>query len=124
MATAAPKHGKGGSITFTTITLGVLEWTLDYTMNPADSTTFTEAGVKTFILGTSEWKGTVKTNYDPANTAVVTQAAASLVLTVAASNTYTGSVLITNMAVSVNKDNIATVDYSFQGTGALVIAQA
>jgi len=42
---------------------GFTAWTLDVVMNPAESTSLTEAGVKTFIPGTTEWKGTAERLY-------------------------------------------------------------
>lgn len=120
---AAPLHGKGGSITFTNLTLGVKEWSSDIMCDVGDTTDFAAAlaGWRTYLAGVSSWKATAKANFDPANTAAPGGAASSLVLTLVAGATLTGNAIMTNWKIGTSFDGIVTCDYEFQGTSTLTI---
>ena len=112
---AAPIHGKSGSITFAGLTLGIKEWSFDYTSDTADSTDFVAAaaGYRTFLPGIAQATGTVKANWDTANTVVPNAAAASLTLTVSGTANYSGSAILTGLKVTQGYGGIVEVDYNF-----------
>lgn len=114
----AEVHGKGGSITFTNLTAGVKTWSLDSGADVAEVTDFADAGVKAFIAGGSGWTASCTANWDAANTAAVGDSA-TLTLTVTSGTAYSGTAILTGMAIGEAHDGVVEVTYSFQGTGAL-----
>lgn len=110
--------GNGGSITFTNLTAGVKNWTLDYTSDVEEITDFADGTAKTFLPTLTSWTATAEANWDSANTAAPGDSA-SLTLTVDGSNTYSGTAILIGMSVSEPVGGVVTVTYSFQGTGAL-----
>ena len=114
----AEVHGKSGSITFTNLTLGVKSWGLSYDGDVAEITDFGDAGVKAYIAGGTGWTATATGNHDVGNTAAPGDSA-SLTLTVTSGKTYSGTAIMTGLAVAENHDGVVEATYAFQGTGAL-----
>lgn len=115
MAEAA---GYGGSITFANLTAGVKQWSLNWTVDPLETTDFADAGVGTYIRGIKRWTATVTANWDAANTADPDDSA-SLTLTASSGKTYAGTALLIGVAPSVDVAGVNQCVYTFQGSGAL-----
>lgn len=117
----AEAHGKSGSITFTSLTAGVKEWTWTGDSEAAEVTDFADAGIRAYVVGTRGWKATATANWDAANTARDGDSA-SLTLTAASGKTYAGTAIITSMTVSVSAAGVNQASYEFQGTGACTVS--
>jgi hypothetical protein len=124
----AEVHGKAGSITLASLTVGVKSWSLSYTADAPETTDFADAvatgNTRTFIPGLRTWTATVEANWDAANTLAPGDAAATLTLTAnsaATADTYSGSAICTGLTVGVSYDGVNTATYTFQGTGALTV---
>ena len=115
--------GKNGSVTFTGLTAGTKGWNLTYTGEVVDSTKYSDQPTRTFLGTVSTWSATVTGFFDTANTAVPLDSA-SITLTVTTGETYAGTAIMTNMSPASTVDGITTVDWSFQGSGALEITSA
>ena len=116
MAEAA---GYGGSITYTNLTAGVKQWSLNWTVDPLETTDFGDSGNKTYIRGLKGWTATVTANWDAANTADPDDSA-TLTLTAASGKTYAGTALLIGVGPVVEVAGVNQCTYTFQGTGALV----
>jgi len=118
-------HGKGGSLTYSTggsvIATSIKSWVLTYNCDAPEVTDFADAGVKSFIVGCTSWTATAEGNWDVANVGKPGDAAAALALQVTSALGYSGSAIITGMTPTVSADGVASVSYTFQGTGALTI---
>lgn len=114
----AKMHGKSGSVTCTNVTAGMLEWTLDDTCDTADVTDFSDAGVRAFLAGCTQWQGSFSGNFDNANTA---KSGDSVIISLVpgTSLSFGGSAIITGRNVKTGIDGAVTMAYTFQGTGAL-----
>jgi hypothetical protein len=115
--------GKNGSITFTGLTAGVKSWTLNYSGEVADTTKYSDSGVRTFIGTVSTWNASITGFFDTANTATVL-ASATLTLTVTTGETYAGTAILTGLTVGSAVDGVTTADFTFQGSGVLTITSA
>jgi predicted secreted protein len=121
--------GKGGSCKVgaapSTVTL-VKSWSLDTTMNTADTTSLGSAA-KTGIATVYEWSGSIECSFDMTDTngqlALQTAFLAGTIIAwqglVDATKYYGGNIIITGMPVSVTVDDAVQVSFNFQGTGAL-----
>jgi len=115
MAKAA---GTEGSMTYTGITVGIFNWTLDWVGEALETTTFASSGNREYTGGLKGWTATAEGFEDSTNTADVLDSAA-LTLTVTSGVTYSGTALIVGKSPGTSVDGMAMVTYSFQGTGAL-----
>ncbi len=97
--------------------LGIKSWTLDYTTDALETTDFSVAGVRAYIVGCSGWSGSFEGYKDAAPQ---TQGA-SLTLRLYENATcyWYGTALLTGTHPSTSFDGVVTVSYDFQGTGAL-----
>jgi len=116
----AEAHGKSGSITFSNLTAGVKEWTWTGDSEAVETTDFSDAGIRTYLVGLRGWRATAVANWDAANTARDGDSA-SLTLTAASGKTYAGTAIITSMTVSVGITGVNQASYEFQGTGACTV---
>lgn len=114
----AEVKGCSGSLTFTNLTAGVKAWTLDYQQEVLETTDFADSCARTYMAGFTGWTATATANWDAANTAKPGDSA-TLTLTVTSGKTYSGTALVTGLAVNTNVQGIVEATYTFQGTGAL-----
>lgn len=113
--------GKGGSITYTGLTVGVKTWTCDLVGDALEVTDYSDSGHRTFIAGLDGWTASVELNWDVANTIGVGDSA-SLTLTVVNGTTYySGTALVTGISISSNVDGVVTATISFQGSGECIL---
>lgn len=116
----AKVHGKGGSLTCTNLTAGINEWSLDISGEAVDVTDFSDAGVKAFIAGLKEWKGSASGFWDAANTVAVNDVITSPVFTYTTGKYYTGaSAIVTNIKTGASITGVCPFSIEFQGSGAL-----
>jgi len=126
----ARTSGKLGSATINAVTYnGVTNWEIDYKGDAIDVTGMTDAGVKAFVGGLTEWSGSMDVVWD--NTQALPTPALTLAATVAVSlvtgatgalDTWAGAVIITDCKVTVPVDGAIKLSCTFQGTGALSIS--
>lgn len=122
MAHAAGKAGEvdtGASVT------GIKSWTLDYTVDPLETTDFADSGVASYLVGVSRWSGSFEGFKDGTPQGL---AGASVTLTLKETQTanqlWTGTAFITGVRPSTAHDGLVTYSYDFQGTGALTVPTA
>jgi len=129
MATAI--HGRGGSVTWSSLThldTRVNSWTLDITADTGETTAFTLTSpyARTYIPGLTSWSGSYEARLDsddrPAHSDIGTTDPELKLYTGA--TYYKGSAILTGWSPSVPVDGVATATVSFQGTGNLVISDA
>jgi hypothetical protein len=112
--------GCGGSLTFTNLTAGVKNWTVNYACDVLETTDFADSCKRTYIAGLTGWTATATANWDAANTADAGDSA-MLTLTADTGKTYAGTAIITGLDVNVAVDGVNTASYTFQGSGTLTI---
>ena len=116
--------GTGGTVTFASgHTVNVFSWSIDYTAEALESTDFASGGNREFIPGLKGWSGSYECRLDSADTVDAPGAApAGAVFTgEGAATTYSGDIMITSVSLSVAVDGLASVTFSFQGSGTLAI---
>ncbi|KKM73414.1 hypothetical protein LCGC14_1410690 [marine sediment metagenome] len=115
--------GKAGEVDTGSSVTGIKSWTLDYTVDALETTDFSVAGVKSFIVGGSGWSGSFEGFKDGAPQGL---AGASISLSLKESQTasqkWTGTAFITGIHPSTASDGVVSISYDFQGTGALTVA--
>ncbi len=115
-------HGKGGSATFNALALElVIEWSIDIIGDVAEKTAMSDS-VKTYIPGFVDWTATVTCRTDDTGGVLNTNfdgTSQALAITALTSEVFTGNAIMTGIAPSADKDDIAAVTYTFQGNGQL-----
>ena len=104
---------------------GMKDWSINYSIDTVETTTFDDAGIKQYLGTLVGWSGSFNGFGQPGWTgsAVVgTQYLGSFFISASTGSSYTGSVLITGASPSVSVDGVAEVSYTFQGTGALTLS--
>ena len=114
----AEVKGCGGSLSFTNLTAGVKQWSLNWESEVLDITDFDDNCSKAFLGGFTGWTAQATANWDAANTAKPGDSA-TLTLTVTSGSAYSGTAILTSMGVSQNVNGVVEATYNFQGTGAL-----
>ena len=112
--------GKAGQVDTGSAVSGIKSWTLDYNVDILETTDFADAGVKTFIAGSSGWSGTFEGYKD----GVPQTIGASITLKlyeVSAGAYWTGAAFITGVSANTATDGIASYSYTFQGTSTLTV---
>lgn len=117
----AKAHGKDGSVTITNLTVAVDGFDFNYNDDLQDVTDFADAGVSAFMLGVLEGNATLRSFWDPTNTAKPGDAAATLTLTLDTAKTIAGSALMRSMSISADKGSVIRRQYEYQYTGAITI---
>jgi len=116
--------GKGGNVTFASgYKTGVFSWSIDYAADALEVTTFAGNGYREYIGGLRTWSGQYECRLD--NTTKIShpgKPAAAAEFFATAGVLYTGAILITSVSLSVTVDGVASVVFSFQGSGYLNIA--
>ena len=113
--------GKAGFVQAPGTIAGIKSWTLDYTSDALETTDFSAAGIKEYIVGGKGWSGTFE-GYKEGTALILTADAASpITLKLYEDGTYywTGTCLITGVHPSASHDGVVSVSYDFVGTGAL-----
>ena len=117
--------GKDGSITCTGLTVGIKAWTLNLVGDAIETTDYSDAGIRTFIVGCKGWTGSCEGNWDTANTITVGDSIAALVFSVVgATEKYTGAAIVTVANIVSSFEGVVTMSISFQGTGACTLTSA
>lgn len=114
----AEKAGKGGSITFTGITVQVKNWTLSHGVDMLEITDFGDSGVEKSIGGITRWSATASANFDATNTADPGDEA-TLTLAVDGTDNWSGNALLESYDVTTDVAGVAEISYTFKGNGAL-----
>jgi hypothetical protein len=114
----AAKAGKGGSITFTGITVLIRSWTLTSGVDLPEITAFSDAGVEKSIAGVARWSAVCVGNADVTNTADPGDSA-TLTLAIDGSDNWDGEALLNSYEVGVAFDGVAGITYNFKGNGTL-----
>ena len=116
-------HGKGGDVDTGSSVSGINSWSLTYAGDVAETTDFADAGVKSFIAGPTGWSGTFSGYKDGAPIAINSSVSLSLEeVADSATEKYTGTAIVYEYTTETASDGVVTINYSFQGTGALVVA--
>ncbi len=121
---AAAFHGKGGSATFggTTITF-ITEWSVDWIVDVAESTSMGQGDdFKTYLGGFPDWTASITSRLDDVGFDCTINQEASLVITAKSGDTFTGNAICTGIAPTGDRDDVAGLAYTFQGSGALTAA--
>jgi len=118
----AALHGKGGSASFTGLTMEVLSWSANATADVDESTVMGSA-TKTYLAGYNDWTASVECVLPAAGMGVigtVLGSSATLTLnTAAGGRKYSGTAICTGISPASSKDGKGTCSYNFQGNGAL-----
>tara|TARA_R110000824_G_scaffold89623_10_gene219585 strand:+ start:949 stop:1326 length:378 start_codon:yes stop_codon:yes gene_type:complete len=118
--------GLGGTVSTVAVTANVTTWSIDISAESIDTSGLASASsYRTRIGGMKDWSGSYTALVD--NTAlasfqtdvgnVVASAVFSLV-----SGTCTGDIVITGVAINTTLDSAVECTFSFDGAGALVLA--
>jgi hypothetical protein len=102
--------------------LGIKSWKLDYKTSALDTSDFACAGVKTFVIGCSEWSGSFDGYKDGAPLSMGAIYGVELAESATSTQMYLGDIIITGVNPSVGFDGIVTVSYTFQGTDILTVS--
>lgn len=114
--------GKSGYVDTGSAVAGIKSWTCDYVTDALETTDFTDAGVKSYIVGCSGWSGSFEGYKEGAPQ---TQGGSvTLKLYESAGAYWSGTALITGTHPSASFDGVVSVSYDFQGTGALAHTEA
>lgn len=126
----AEMNGREASIRKSSVTVAYLqEWTLDIALNAEETTEFADDW-KNFVGGMVEWSGSVSGNFDPSNTqqkaihdalltAAPTGALTDLRFYMDGTHYWSGSVIITGVAVNITVSGLVKITINFQGNGVL-----
>lgn len=116
--------GKAGEVKAAASVTGIKQWSLDQHVDALDGTGFDSSGVRAFIPGCSDWKGRFSGPKNGAPLTIGAEIAMELLESQTATQKFTGQGILTDLSVEVSHDGLVMYSYSFQGTGALVIATA
>ncbi len=121
----ATYHGKAGSAKFNSLALEmVTDWSIDITGDVAEGTAMSDA-VKTYLAGFVDWTATVTCRLDTTAGVLDTHFDGSIqtldIEATGSTETFSGSAIMTGINPSADKDDVAMVTYTFQGSGALTL---
>ncbi len=115
--------GYGGSVLIGTVAqTGMREWTLDYTVNVLDGRGFDDAGLPNPVMGAKTWGGAFSGPKDGMPISVFS--AVALSLKESATQSWTGSAVISEVHPAVSVDGLVEYSYTFVGSGTLTVAAA
>ncbi len=112
----AALHGKGGTANIGGALTGIKNWAITPTTETHDSTSMSSGGKRQRTVGIDDWTGSFETVDFPGLTLTGTQALATFTTP---SNSYVGTVIVTEDPVTVPHDDLITWAVSFEGHGAL-----
>ena len=117
--------GKAGSVLAPGVIAGIKSWSLEYTVDPLNTTDFGDAGVSSFLPGISEWHGSFEGYKDGVPiVGLHTEVALKLYETQTVDERWEGQAIITTIRPSTDYDGIVSYSYDFQGTADLTVAAA
>ena len=116
--------GKSGQVTFASgYRMGVYTWSIDYTADALEVTTFASNGYREYIPGLRGWSGSYECRLDDSvKVSHPGKPVATATFLAISGIQYSGNVIITGISLSVAVDGVATATFSFQGSGYLAIA--
>lgn len=115
-------HGKSGTVAFSGQTFLVTSWTLNTTVDMAESTSTADVGdgYKVYLAGWKDWTASCECNYDSGGIALSTLGAeATLTLDTVNGEDYSGTAFCTGHSVSDDMGDVIKITWSFQGSGEL-----
>ena len=117
--------GKAGSVVVATVTTAaVRSWSIDYNFDTPETTGMDSAGHRTFLAGIDTWSGSFSVYKDGAPLTIGSVVAVVLNESTTATQAFTGNIIVKSLKGGTQVDGLATYDYDFQGTAALVIPTA
>ena len=131
-----PIHGKIAVLRKNTTNVSfAADWSINVKVDSAEYSSLGDAW-KSFGAGLAEWSGAITCHFVAGNTEQkalmdnIVAAAPGTVLTDvkfvldATANQFNGSIILTSMAVKVDKGAYVDMSFNFQGTGALTLTSA
>jgi len=121
----AEKAGKTGRISYDnggiTQIMGIQNWSMNYEVEPLETTTFEDSGNKTFIAGLKNANGSFEGFDQNAAPVPAVGSIVTLYLYIDQPNNkfYSFSALITQANISTGVSDVNKVSYSYQSTGAI-----
>lgn len=103
---------------------GVKSWTLDKTMEVADTTGFDSSGHRTFSPTIDAWSGSFEGFKDGVPLTIGSVLLIELQESSTATQQYRGTAILTGVHPSVSVDGLVLYSYDFQGSGPLEFATA
>ena len=115
--------GTLGNVTFASgYVTGVYTWTIDYTADVPESTTYASLGAREYIVGLLGWGGTYECRLDDTVYLVHPgQPAATATFQAHPGVIYVGKIIITNISYGAPVDGICPAAFTFIGSGHLRI---
>lgn len=117
-------HGKSGTVNWDGAQAEVTNWTLDATVDMADSTAMGNAnGYKSYLAGFKDWTATVEINVDDSGVLVGTTAAIAALGTSQSlalndgNTTLTGTAFCVGFSPNVDANDVVKMTINFQGSG-------
>jgi len=101
---------------------GINSWSVDYTCDALETTDFADAGTRSYIGGCTNWSGTFSGYKDGAPLSIGSQYGIELAESATTTQMWLGTIYITGVHPTVDKDNVVSYSYDFQGSGDLTIA--
>lgn len=112
-------HGKSGTVTFSGGTFLVTSFTVNPTVDTAESTVM-GATWKSFLAGFKDWTATVETNYNSSGLALSTLGtSATLTLDTTDGLSFSGTAICTGHTLNQDMNDVTKATWNFQGNGAL-----
>jgi hypothetical protein len=133
-------HGKAGRVQFAAGTAAsVLSWSIDAAASVEETTVMSPADVaasahwKTYLAGYKTWSATVEclldesVGFDPSLSADLQDGDGDTLVLYASpvdigARKYSGTAIVTGIASAIDKDGVAQVTYTYQGSGTLTVA--
>ena len=109
----------------TTVVAGINNWTVNYTADVHETTDFADAGVKTYVAGCTGWAGTATGFYDSTVSYNATYKPGenfTARLEMTSSKELLGNIIMTGIDFGTAVSGAVTVNFTFQGYGAVTIA--
>ena len=109
-----------------TVVGGINTWTVNYAGEAHEVTDFANAGVKAYVAGGTGWNGTATGYYSSAVSYNATYKPGTdftmkAGLSASSTNYCLGNIIITGIGFGTAVDGAITVNFDFQGNGALTI---
>lgn len=101
---------------------GIKSWQLDYTVDILDSTSFIDAGARTFSPGNSQWGGSFEGYKYGMPLSIGTNVILALAEGITTGQAWMGNAYISGAHVASSLDSLVTYSYDFQGTGSVEVA--
>ncbi len=117
-------HGKAGAADFSGLIFEMLSWSIDATADMAEATDMGDTW-KTFLAGFVDWTATTECILPKAGEGIAALGTSATLTLVPASGLYedfVGTAICTGFSPVSDKDGIATITLTFQGSGLLVEA--